>query len=115
MRDLRGWGAQTTLYLLVSSAQPAAAGVQAALVEELVRGGSLVDGVDDDGLPMLTTVTFGDTASVEALARCGARDDNIVFAAALGDPAVVRDHLVMKAALPTERCRLSAGPLHPRR
>jgi hypothetical protein len=88
-----GGGSQTTMYLLVSSAHPAAAGVQAALVEELVRGGSLVDGVDDDGLPMLTAVTFGYTASVEALARCGARVDNIVFAAALGEPAAVRDHL----------------------
>jgi ankyrin repeat protein len=88
-----GGRSQTTLYLLVSSAHPAAAGVQAALVEELVRGGSLVDGVDDDGLPMLTAITFGYTPAVEALAQCGARVDNIVFAAALGDRAAVRDHL----------------------
>ena len=88
-----GGGSQTTLYLLVSSAHPAAAGVQAPLVHELVSGGALVDGVDDDGLPMLTAVTFGYTAAVEALARCGARVDNILFAAALGDLAAVRDHL----------------------
>lgn len=88
-----GGRSQTTLYLLVSSAHPAAAGVQAPLVEELVRGGSLVDGVDDDGLPMLTAVTFGYTAAVDALARCGARVDNIIFSAALGDQAAVRDQL----------------------
>lgn len=92
--DTYGGGrSQTTLYLLVSSAHPAVAGVQSALVEELVRGGALVDGVDADGLPMLTAVTFGYTPAVEALARCGARVDNIVFAAALGDAAAVRQHL----------------------
>ncbi len=77
--------AQTTLYLLVSSCVPAAAGVQAALVEELCRGGAMVDGLDDDGLPLWTAITFGYPRAAEALSRCGARIDNIVFAAALGD------------------------------
>jgi ankyrin repeat protein len=98
-----GGRSQTTLCLLVSSAGPAVAGVQAALVEELVRGGALVDGVDDDGLPMLTAITFGYTAAVEALARCGARVDNILFASALGDTAAVRDHL--------RHPSVAAGPL----
>jgi hypothetical protein len=40
---------QTTLCLLVSSCVPAAAGVQAPLVEELSRGGARVNGLDDDG------------------------------------------------------------------
>jgi hypothetical protein len=36
-------------------------------------------------------ITFGYTGAVEALARCGARVDNIMFAAALGNlPSVTR-------------------------
>jgi hypothetical protein len=50
---------QTTLILLVSSAGPAAAGVQAALVEELCRAGARVDGLDDDDVPLWTAITFG--------------------------------------------------------
>jgi hypothetical protein len=80
-----GGRGQTTLYLLVSSAPPAAVGVQAALVEELCRGGARVEGLDDDGWPLWTAITFGYTEAAEALVRCGARVDNIVFAAALGD------------------------------
>jgi len=76
---------QTTLYLLVSSAHPAAAGVQAPLVEELCRAGVRVNGLDDDGVPLWTAITFGYTDAAEALVRCGARVDNIVLAAALGD------------------------------
>jgi hypothetical protein len=84
--DLYGGGpSQTTLCLLVSSSVPAAAGVQAALVETLVDGGSRVDGVEDDGLPLWTAITFGYTKAAEALARSGARVDNLVFAAALDD------------------------------
>ena len=75
-------GHDTTLGLLVSSAHPAAAGVQAALVEELCRGGARVNGLDDDGAPLWTAITFGYTEAAEALAGCGARVDNIVFAAA---------------------------------
>lgn len=82
----------TTLCLLVSSAHPAAAGTQAALVEELARGGARVDGVEDDSLPLWTAVTSGYTAAAEALARCGARADNLCFAAALGDLDAVRGY-----------------------
>jgi ankyrin repeat protein len=90
--DTYGGGrTQTTLYLLVSSCVPAAAGVQAALVEELCRGGAEADGLDDDGLPLWTAITFGYTEAAEALARCGARADNLVFHAALGDLAAVRE------------------------
>lgn len=84
--DTYGGGrGQTTLYLLVSSAPPAAAGVQAALVEELCRAGARVEGLDDDGWPLWTAITFGYTKAAEALVHRGARVDNIVFAAALGD------------------------------
>jgi hypothetical protein len=92
--DSYGGGAATTpLCLLVSSVHPAVAGVQAGLVEELCRGGANPDGLDDDGAPLWTAITFGYPAAVDALARCGARVDNLVFAAAVGDLPKVRDHL----------------------
>ena len=77
-------GRDTTLTLLVSSAHPASAGVQAPLVEELCRGGARVNGLDDDGAPLFTALTSGYTKAAEALVRCGARVDNLVFAAADG-------------------------------
>lgn len=83
---------QTTLCLLVSSAVPAAAGVQAAVVEELCRGGAQVEGLDDNGLPLWTAITFGYTDAAEALVRCGARVDNVVFAAALGELDAVQSY-----------------------
>lgn len=82
----------TTLCLLVSSVWPATAGVQAALVEQLCRGGARADGIDDDGLPLWTAIMSGYTAAAEALARCGARIDNLCFAAALGDLDAVRGY-----------------------
>lgn len=80
-----GGSAATPLCLLVSSSHPADAGVQASLVEELCRGGANPDGRDEDGIPLWTAITFGYPAAVDALARCGARVDNLVFAAAAGD------------------------------
>jgi hypothetical protein len=91
--DLYGGGrGATTLGLLVSSAVPAAAGLQAALVEELCRGGAAVDGLDNDSMPLWSAIGFGYTEAAEALVRCGARVDNIVFHAALGDLAAVRGY-----------------------
>jgi ankyrin repeat protein len=75
----------TVLGLLVTSAHPAAAGVQADLVEVLCRAGAKADGPDDDGGPLWSAITSGYTAAAERLASCGARVDNIVFAAAIGD------------------------------
>jgi hypothetical protein len=114
--DLYGGGpSQTTLCLLVSSSVPAAAGVQAALVETLVDGGSRVDGVEDDGLPLWTAITFGYTEAAEALARSGARVDNLVFAAALGDLEAVERHFdrgrAAKPQLPPSAKRIGGrGP-----
>jgi ankyrin repeat protein len=91
--DSYGGGSGTsTLCLLVSSAGPAAAGVQAGLVEELCRSGARVNGIDDDGLPLWTAISFGYAAAAEALARSGARVDNLCFAAALGDLEAVRGY-----------------------
>jgi hypothetical protein len=89
----QGGSAQTPLCLLVSSAHPAEAGVQADLVTELCRGGAAPDGLDDDGLPLWTAITWGYRDAAEALARCGARVDNLVFAAAVGDLPRVQTYL----------------------
>lgn len=92
--DTYGGGrAQTTLCLLVSSAPPAEAGTQAGLVAELCRAGARPDGLDDDGLPLWTAIAFGYSAAAEALARAGARVDNPMFAAALGDLAALRGYV----------------------
>jgi hypothetical protein len=91
--DTYGGGrGQTTLFLLVSSCVPAVAGVQVSLVEELCRGGAAADGPDDDGRPLWTAIRFGYTQAAEALVRCGARVDNLVLHAALGDLAAVRSY-----------------------
>jgi hypothetical protein len=91
--DLYGGGPNmTTMCLLVSSCVPAAAGVQAPLVEVLCRGGAAVDGPEDDGAPLDTAITWGYTKAAEALVRCGARVDNLVLHAALGDLAAVREY-----------------------
>jgi hypothetical protein len=104
--DTYGGGrAQTTLYLLVSSCVPAAAGVQAALVEQLCQGGARVDGLDDDGLPLWTAITFGYPGAAEALRRCGALVDNIVFAAALGDLEAVESYFDSSGNLEPQRAR----------
>ena len=97
----------TTMELLVSSAVPAAAGVQAALVEELCAHGARVNGLDDDGGPLRTAIAFGYTEAAEALARCGARVDTIVFAAALGDLAAVTGFVA--AGDPVERALIAAA------
>jgi ankyrin repeat protein len=101
-----GGNGATTLCLLVSSVHPAVAGVQGALVEELCRGGARVNGIDDDGLPLWTAITYGYTEAVEALVRCGARVDNLVFAAALGDLDAVRGYFD-----PDGRLRAEVAPL----
>ena len=45
--------------LLVSSAHPAIAGLQSALVDVLVDFGAAVNGLKDDETPLLTALDFG--------------------------------------------------------
>jgi hypothetical protein len=115
--DLYGGGpGMTTMCLLVSSCVPAAAGVQAPLVEVLCRGGAAVDGPEDDGAPLQTAINFGYTLAAEELVRCGARVDNLVFHAALGDLAGVRGYFA--AGVPEGNGlehALGAAALHGRR
>ena len=99
----------TTLELLVSSCHPADAGVQADLVEVLCRAGAKVDGIDDDGAPLWTAITFGYTRAVERLAHCGARVDNLVFAAVVGDLELVKSQLCGGARPPPSAARASAS------
>jgi hypothetical protein len=107
-----GGSTQTPLYLLVSSTHPAQAGVQGGLVEELCRGGANPNGLDEDGLPLWTALTYGYPAAVDALARSGARVDNLVFAAAAGDVSRVRTLLRQgRADRPVSAARVGArGP-----
>jgi hypothetical protein len=108
--DTYGGGrTQTTLVLLVSSCVPAAAGVQGDLVDELCRGGAQVNGLDDDGLPLWTAVSFGYSEAATALVRCGARVDNIVLAAALGDLAAVRGYFGPDGKLRPDQPHLRIG------
>ncbi|MGH9126485.1 MAG: hypothetical protein ACRDZ8_17420 [Acidimicrobiales bacterium] len=108
--DTYGGGlGQTPLYLLVSSCVPAEAGVQAALVEALCAGGAAVDGVDGDSWPLWTAIAFGYREAAAALARSGARVDNLVLAAALGD----LDGTQAWAATEGARARLRLGSSGP--
>jgi len=77
-------GDATTMDMLVSSVHPHAAGVQVALVDILVDYGAAVNGVEDNGSPLMTALRFHYPLAAEALARRGARVDNVITAAALG-------------------------------
>ena len=62
-----------------------------------------MNGLDDDGAPLWTATTFGYTEAVEALACGGARVDNIVFAAALGDLETVQSYFGAGGGLDRDR------------
>jgi ankyrin repeat protein len=81
------------LTALVSSIHPAQAGKQADLVRLLCEFGAKANGVKDDGLPLRTSIIFCYPKAVEALANCGARIDNVVFAAALGKLDLVKQFI----------------------
>ena len=85
-----GGKAQTTLNLLVSSTHPARAGLQPRLVETLLDIGAAINGLEDDGSPLMTALAFGYVEAAETLARRGARIDNVIAAAALGRLDLVR-------------------------
>jgi hypothetical protein len=115
--DLYGGGPNaTTLCLLVSSCVPAAAGVQVPLVGVLCRGGAAVNGPEDDGTPLDTAISWGYTGAAEELVRCGARVDDLVSSAALGDLAAVREYFAggVPAGNLLEHA-LGAAALHGRR
>jgi ankyrin repeat protein len=107
----------TTMDLLVSSDHPAKAGLEAALVETLLDYGAAVNGVDDDGSPLMTALQYEhgvrfrqNPDPAQVLARRGARVDHIVAAAALGREDLVRSFVnadgSLKAAVPLVPARL---------
>jgi ankyrin repeat protein len=82
----------TTMSLLVSSAHPARAGVQAALVDTLADFGAAVEplGAGTWTSPLITALVFNYTAAAEALVRRGARVDTLSANAGLGRADAVR-------------------------
>ncbi len=94
LADLYG-GQCTTMALLVSSCHPAEAGVQVALVNTLLDFGAAIEGRGSGqwGSPLMTALAFGYQGSAQALARRGARVDNIAAAAGLGRLADARQLL----------------------
>jgi ankyrin repeat protein len=97
-----GW---TALTLLVTSEHPAKAGVQADLVEVLCRAGAKPDGIEDDGKPLWEAINFYYTPAVDRLVRCGARVDNLIFAAAVGDRDAVSRYFDAEGKLDLDRAR----------
>ncbi|MGH6804872.1 MAG: ankyrin repeat domain-containing protein, partial [Methyloceanibacter sp.] len=85
----------TTMSLLVSSCHPAKAGVQVALLETLLDFGASIEGRGSGQWrsPLMTALAFGYRSAAEALARRGARVDNIAAAAGLGRLADARQLL----------------------
>jgi ankyrin repeat protein len=88
LADMYG-GLCTTMSMLVSSGHPAKAGVQVALVETLLDFGAAIEarGSGKWTSPLMTALAFGYRDTAEALARRGARVDNIAAAAGLGRTA----------------------------
>ena len=76
----------TTMSMLVSSSHPAEAGVQVALLETLLNFGASIEGLGSTRWrsPLMTALAFGYRPAAEALARRGARVDNLAAAAGLG-------------------------------
>jgi ankyrin repeat protein len=75
----------TTMSMLVSSAHPAAAGVQAALAETLLEFGAALDGPGSAWPSAVrTALVFGYRETAEALVRRGASVDTLGVAAGLG-------------------------------
>lgn len=89
-------GGITAMGLLVSSAHPALAGVQVALVETLLDAGASVNGLPGHRTtPIETALAFGYPDAARALERRGARIDDVVVAAGLGRAELV-EHLAEK-------------------
>jgi Ankyrin repeats (3 copies) len=90
--------------MLVSSVHPHATGVQVQLVELLMNYGAALDGVADNGSPLMTALCFHYPRAAHALAARGARVDNIIAAAALGRADLVErfvdDHGNLRPGVP---------------
>jgi ankyrin repeat protein len=94
LADMYG-GHYTTMSMLVSSAHPAKAGVQVALVEKLLDFGASAEACGSLrwGSPLMTALAFGYRDAAEALVRRGARVDSVAAAAGLGRTELARELL----------------------
>jgi len=111
-------GDATTMDMLVSSVHPHAAGVQVALVDTLVDYGATVNGVEDNGSPLMTALRFHYPLAAEALAKRGARVDNVITAAALDRTdlvsAFVTDNGELRPDVPLAHVRWPRLPRDPK-
>ena len=112
LADLYG-GQCTTMALLVSSCHPAKAGVQVPLVETLLDFGAAIEGAGSGKWvsPLMTALAFGYLPAAEALAKRGARVDNIAAAAGLGRLADARQLLAASDAPGRHRALALAAQL----
>lgn len=75
-----------------------------------------LDGPSDDGSPLWAAISAWYPAAVDSLVRCGARVDNLLFAAAAGDLHAVQSYfdaagkLVPERAFDVGRSRALARP-----
>lgn len=83
--------ATTPLVSLVTSEFPAIAGLQGELVALFLEAGAAVNGVGDDGYPLACALCFQYPDAIKALLDGGARVDNIVAAASLGNLDFVKE------------------------
>jgi ankyrin repeat protein len=111
-------GDATTMDMLVSSVHPHAAGVQVALVDTLVDYGAALNGVEDNGSPLMTAFRFHYPLAAEELARRGARVDNVITAAALGRvdlvDAFITDNGELRPDVPLAQVRWPRLPRDPK-
>jgi hypothetical protein len=111
-------GDATTMDMLVSSVHPHAAGVQVALVDILVDYGAAVNGVENNGSPLMTAFRFHYPLAAEALAKRGARVDNVITAAALGMAdlvdAFITDRGELRPDVPLAQVRWPRLPRDPK-
>jgi ankyrin repeat protein len=107
LADMYG-GQATTMSLLVSSAHPAKAGVQTALVETLVDFGASLEprGKGEWTSPLSTALAFGYVPAAQALVKRGARIETLPEAAGLGRLDDV--HRLLPSASPLDRHRATA-------
>ena len=110
LADMYG-GQHTTMSMLVSSAHPARAGVQVALVETLLDFGAALEarGAGDWASPLGTALAFGYFPAAQALVRRGARVDMLPLAAGLGRLDDVQRLLPAATALDRHRATALAA------
>ena len=109
--DMYG-GQATTMSMLVTSAHPARAGLQAALAETLLDFGAAIDDAPGEwSSPLMAALVFGYGDTAEALVRRGARIDTVAIAAGLGRVDDVRRMLPAASADDRHRALALAAQL----